>query len=59
MTTYTATPFYYSRTNSEGFKPSVSCDMSKKLQSWQGEHMYRTSTYNQSIHNVRKYILIK
>lgn len=52
MATYTATPFYYTRSNNETSLPSVSTDMPNKLKAWQGDHMYRTSSYNQSLYNV-------
>jgi hypothetical protein len=52
MATYTATPFYYTRSNNETMRASVSTDMPNRLKAWQNDHMYRTSTYNQSLYNV-------
>ena len=57
MSVYNSTNFDFKRTNNEGFRPSMSQDFGEGLKKWQNDHMYRTSSYSQSLYNVRLYSL--
>ena len=50
--------FNFSRTCTDGFRPSLNPKISSSMKSWEEDNMYLTSTYSMNRFNVRtKYII--